>query len=188
MSGSGPIFRVRRCSRDGRDDLADDRLSGPMTNGTTSLAQELGPRGLALPLKGRPRRASLTRRLELAVLVLGGVSAVAAVWITLTASFLEYPGWLAAQKADFILGPIGVGLYWRHRRPANRLWVLLVLLGLCGILYIAESSTNPTLFGIGVLAETPIYVVTALLILAFPSGGFDAIASGSSPSSSCPAF
>ena len=32
--------------------------------------------------------------------------AAAAVWITLRADFLAYPGWLAAQKADIILGPV----------------------------------------------------------------------------------
>ena len=58
-------------------------------------------------------------RWERAVAGLAVVGAVAAVWITLRAHFLAHPGWLAAQKADFILGPIGVGLYWRHRRRAT---------------------------------------------------------------------
>ena len=46
------------------------------------------------------------------VVVAGGavLAAVAAVWITLDADFLAYPGWLAVQKADFILGPVLVGL------------------------------------------------------------------------------
>ena len=37
--------------------------------------------------------------------------------MTLRADFLAYPGWLAAQKADFILGPVLGGLYWLRRRP-----------------------------------------------------------------------
>ncbi len=44
------------------------------------------------------------------------LAAIAAVWVTLEAEFLKYPGWLAVQKADFILGPVFVGLYWVHRR------------------------------------------------------------------------
>jgi hypothetical protein len=39
------------------------------------------------------------------------------VWVTIDASFLAYPAWLAVQKADLIIGPIAVGLYWLHRRP-----------------------------------------------------------------------
>lgn len=99
--------------------------------------------------------------------------AVAAIWVTLDASFLEYPGWLAAQKADFIIGPIGVGLYWRQRRPQNHLGLLLIALGLVGLMYILASTTDPTLFGIGLLAEIPIYVITSIIILAFPSGRLD---------------
>lgn len=102
--------------------------------------------------------------------VVAVVAAVAAFWVTVNAKFLEYPYWLAVQKADFILGPIGVGLYWMHRRPQNRFGLLLIVLGLLGVPYILASSTDPTLFGIGVLAEDPIYVMAYIVILAFPSG------------------
>ena len=107
---------------------------------------------------------------ELVLAAIAVIGAVAAIWITLNADFLAYPGWLAVQKADFILGPIGVGLYWMHRRPGNRLGLLLVVLGLFGVLYILESATDPTFFGIGVLDEDAIYVMTTIVILAFPSG------------------
>jgi signal transduction histidine kinase len=146
-----------------------------MANGTTSTVQELGAPHLGVAARRFSWRSALTWRWELGVAVVGVLASVAAVWITLDAKFLQYPGWLAAQKADFILGPIGVGLYWRSRRPNNRLGLLLIALGLVGVLYILESSTNPTLFGIGVLAETPIYVITGLVILAFPSGRLDAM-------------
>jgi hypothetical protein len=101
------------------------------------------------------------------------VSAVAAVWLTLRDGFLAYPGWLAVQKADFILGPVGVGLYWHHRRPANRLGLLLIALGLVGVPYVLESTTDPALFGVGTLWESAIYVMTTLVILAYPSGRLD---------------
>ena len=48
---------------------------------------------------------------ELAVAAVALIAATVAVWITLRADFLAYPGWLAVQKADFIVGPIGVGLF-----------------------------------------------------------------------------
>lgn len=127
-----------------------------------------------------PRAVSFVRRRDLArssalpwerALVVGAVAAAAvAVWVTVRAGFLAYPGWLAVQKADFILGPIGVGLYWMYKRPENRLGLLLVALGLIGVPYILESSSNATLFGIGIFWEIPIYVMTSVVIIAFPSG------------------
>ena len=115
------------------------------------------------------------RRWEYAVAVLGVVGAAAALWLTLNAGFLQYPGWLAVQKADFIIGPIGVGLYWRHRRPHNRLGLLLIILGLLGVVYILQSSSVPALFGIGLLCEFVIGFWTVVVILAFPSGRLDGL-------------
>jgi signal transduction histidine kinase len=100
-------------------------------------------------------------------------AAVLAFWITLDAQFLAYPAWLAVQKADFILGPIGVGLYWMYRRPENRFGVLLIVLGLCGVPYILESSTDPALFSAGVLTEFPLFLMITIVILAFPGGRLD---------------
>jgi len=58
-------------------------------------------------------------RWQAAVASVAVLAATAAVWVTLEADFLAYPGWLAAQKADFILGPVFIGLYWLHRRPRS---------------------------------------------------------------------
>jgi signal transduction histidine kinase len=109
------------------------------------------------------------------VAVVAVVSAVAAFWITLRAGFLHYPAWLAVQKADLILGPVAVGLYWRHRRPHNRMGVLLIVLGLVSIPYTLESATAPVLFGVGVLSEAAIPFMTAVVILAFPNGRLDGV-------------
>ena len=103
-------------------------------------------------------------------------AAVVAFWLTRNAHFLAHPGWLAVQKTDWILGPIGVGLYWRRRRPENHLGALLIVLGLFGVLYILTSTTVPALFGIGLLTEAPIVVLTAAVILAFPTGRLDGLA------------
>jgi len=141
-----------------------------MTDATTSIVEDLGSPGLGAAMKAASWRSVLSRRWGSAVLVVGVLAAAAAIWITLDAGFLQYPGWLAAQKADFILGPIGVGLYWRRRRPDNHLGLLLILLGLVGVFYILESSTVPALFGLGLLTENAIYLMTSLIILSFPSG------------------
>jgi signal transduction histidine kinase len=133
--------------------------------------------GSAVPaagLRGRLRAAAVAQPAwwEVVVGLVGIAAAVAAVVVTLRAGFLAYPGWLAVQKADLILGPIGVGLYWHRRRPASRFGPLLIAVGLLNILYIAESSANPTLFTIGLWSETVVFLGTLALILTFPSGRF----------------
>jgi hypothetical protein len=77
--------------------------------------------------------------------------------VTLRADFLAHPGWLAAQKADFILGPVLVGLYWLRRRPESRFGPLLIAAGfVAGAPYILQSSSEPALFAAGVLWEGPV--------------------------------
>src|SRR3954468_10277134 len=110
------------------------------------------------------------RAWEIAVGAVGVAAAIVAVVVTLRADFLAYPGWLAMQKADLILGPIGVGLYWHRRRPASRFGLLLIAVGLLQIPYILESASNPTLFTIGYYWESVVFLGTLALILAFPSG------------------
>jgi signal transduction histidine kinase len=112
------------------------------------------------------------------VVAVGAVLAgVAAVWVTLEADFLAFPGWLAAQKADLILGPVFIGLYWRRVRPGSRFWPLLIACGAVGALYTAQSSSDPWLFGTGLVSEAAIYVATLVLILTFPTGRLDGMAS-----------
>jgi hypothetical protein len=114
-------------------------------------------------LRGAP---NLSRAGWERALAVGSIAAAAvAIWMTLRAGFLAYPGWLAVQKADFILGPILVGLYWHYKGPENRFGLMLIALGLLGVVYILESATNPTLFRIGVLAEDPIYLWTTVILL-----------------------
>jgi hypothetical protein len=89
--------------------------------------------------RGQLERWPWSWRWETAVAVVGVVSAIVAFWLTLRASFLRYPAWLAVQKADFILGPVLVGLYWMLRRPGNRLGPLLIVLGLLGQLALVTA-------------------------------------------------
>src|SRR4051794_39618252 len=84
-----------------------------------------------------------------------------------------YPGWLAVQKAAFILGPVVAGLYWCRRRPQSRFGALLIGFGFVGALYVLQSASNSWLFSIGLLAETVLGLATRVLILAFPSGRLD---------------
>jgi signal transduction histidine kinase len=116
------------------------------------------------------RRDGLDRG-EAAILAAGVAAATVAVVLTLRADFLAYPGWLAVQKADLILGPIVVGVYWRRRRPQSRFGPMLIALGFVHVPYILQSSSNPTLFTIaGYWGEIVIYLATLAVILAFPTG------------------
>ena len=103
------------------------------------------------------------------------VAAAVAVWVTLEADFLAQPGWLAVQKADFILGPVFVGLYWLRQRPESRYGPLLLVFGAVGAVYILQSASNPWLFGAGLHWENVIYVTNLLLILTFPTGRLDGV-------------
>jgi signal transduction histidine kinase len=113
---------------------------------------------------------------QLAVLAAATVAAVAAVWVTLRADFLRYPGWLAAQKADFILGPVLTGLYWHRRRPQSRFGPMLIVFGFIGAVYVLQSSSDSWLFTIGLFWENVIGLATYVLILAFPTGRLDRFA------------
>jgi hypothetical protein len=104
------------------------------------------------------------------------VAAAVAVWVTLEADFLAHREWLAAQKADFILGPVFVGLYWLRQRPESRFRPLLIGFGAVGAVYILQSSSNPWLFGTALHWESVIYLVNLALILTFPTGRLDGLA------------
>ena len=110
---------------------------------------------------------------ERAVGVIAIAAAILAFTITVRAHFLAHPAFLAVQKVDFILGPIGVGLYWHHRRPHNRLGLLLIAYGLVCIPYVLESFSSPWLFTTGTMAEAAIIPLSITLVLAFPSGRLD---------------
>src|SRR3954462_8569378 len=125
----------------------------------------------ALGLEARGTRA---RDGVLAGLALG--AARAAGGGPLGAGFLRYPGWLAAQKADFILGPVLVGLYWLRVRPASRFRPPLIANPLGAAVYITESSRIPWVFTIGNFWELSIYLATEALILAFPTGRLEEMA------------
>ncbi len=103
------------------------------------------------------------------------IAAAAAVWLTLRADFLAHPGWLAAQKADVILGPVLTGLYWRRRRPGSRFGLVLIAAGLVCAPYLLQSSADPVAFSVGIIWEGPVYIATMAMILAFPSGRLDGV-------------
>ena len=123
------------------------------------------------PAGGRRWRDSVAW--QVAVGVAGVVGAVVAVWVTLPADFLRYPAWLAAQKADFVIGPVLTGLYWIRRRPQSPFGPMLICWGVVGALYILQSSSDSWLFSIGLFWEKVFGLATYVLILAFPTGRLD---------------
>ncbi len=141
---------------------------------STMVEVERGDAARAGTRAARPRSSSAgSRRREAVIAIAAIIAAVAAVWVTLRADFLAYPGWLAAQKADIILGPVLAGLYWLRRRPASRFGPIMIAVGFLSVPYILQSSAAPWAFSLGVLWEGPIFVTTLALILAFPTGRLD---------------
>jgi signal transduction histidine kinase len=110
------------------------------------------------------------------VLSAGAVAAAVAIVVTLRADFLAYPGWLAVQKADLILGPICAGVYWHRRRPQSRFGPVLIALGFVQVPYILQSSSSSVLFTIAVHWEGVIYLATLATILVFPTGRLTGLA------------
>src|SRR4051795_8533903 len=120
-----------------------------------------------------PERWRDRRWWQVAVAVGAVVGGVVAVWVTLSADFLRYPTWLAAQKADFVIGPVLTGLYWIRRRPRSPFGLLLIAWGLVGVLYILQSSSESWLFTFGLFWEKVFGLGTYVVILAFPTGRLD---------------
>jgi signal transduction histidine kinase len=118
----------------------------------------------------RPTASRHAAELEAVAAALALCAAVVAVWVTARADHLTHPGWLAAQKADIILGPVLIGIYWRRRRPQSAFGNLLIAAGLLAVPYILHSASAPWAYAAGVLWERVLYLATLALILAFPSG------------------
>ena len=143
--------------------------------------QTASPREHAKVEPGHPERRSPLRAApvkafphgDVPIVVAAALAAALAVWMTVREDFLAYPGWLAAQKADIILGPVLVGLYWRHHRPRSGMGNLLIVVGFLHVPYVLQSSSAPAAFSLGVAWEGAIFLTTLVLILAFPSGRLD---------------
>ena len=125
-----------------------------------------------------PARSALAASPPLQAAVAAGavLAAGATAWLTATADFLAHPGWLAVQKADLVLGPVVVGLYWIRRRPESRFGPILIAVGFVGALYALQSSSNPWAFGVGLLVENAVGLSAYVLILTFPTGRLDGLA------------
>src|SRR3954447_6130603 len=120
-----------------------------------------------------PERWRDRRWWQLAVAVAAVVGGAVAVWVTLPADFLRYSAWLAAQKADFVIGPALTGLYWIRRRPRSPFGLMLIAWGLVGALYILQSSSDSWLFTFGLFWEKVFGLGFYVVVLAFPSGRLD---------------
>jgi hypothetical protein len=81
---------------------------------------------------------------------------VTAVWITLDANFLAYPGGWRHRRPTSAF----IDLYWRHQRPESRFGPMLIGFGFVGAVYVLQSYGNPWLCGFGVVWENVIYLAT----------------------------
>src|SRR5689334_15201218 len=88
---------------------------------------------------------------QIAIAVAAVAAAAVTAWVTWHADFLAHPRVLAVQKADFIVGPVFVGLYWLRARPASRFGPVLIVYGFVAAVYITQSTGSSVLFPIGLL-------------------------------------
>ena len=101
------------------------------------------------------------------LLTLAGSAAV------LASGTLVYPEGFVALTGWNALVYVLAGLYWRARRPENRLGTLLVLLGFCFCAVTLQAVDVGVLPLIGVWFEGPLTLLGAYLVLVFPSGQLD---------------
>jgi signal transduction histidine kinase len=120
-----------------------------------------------LTVEGSERRRGSRDAIVVAFAIAG---AAAAAWICLSAGFLAHPGWLAVQRAELILGPVLVGLYWSRRRPASRFGPLLVAFGFVALGLVLQGAREPVFYSLGVLWDGAFFLATLVVVLAFPSG------------------
>ena len=117
-------------------------LEGKRRGATVQPSAVALPGGELARTRWRPLRLGFEwgRTAELAIGIAAVVAAIVAVWMTLRADFLAYPGWLAVQKADLIVGPVLGGLYWLRRRPRSRFGPVMIAVGFLSVPYILQSS------------------------------------------------
>jgi signal transduction histidine kinase len=98
---------------------------------------------------------------------------ISAIWLAASSAHLEHPTATALYRCYLAVAPMLVGVYWWHRRPANRFGPLLIAFGLVAWIISWQSSDWPLAFDLGVLAEGPLTFLTFYLFIAFPSGRLD---------------
>src|SRR4051794_3907653 len=91
-------------------------------------------------------------------------------WLAVTSEHLEWPVASALFYGYLAASALGGGLYWWIRRPASGFGRWLVCLGVLTWVSSWQGADAPLPFGLGVLAEGPVFMLTVYLFLAFPMG------------------
>jgi hypothetical protein len=84
-------------------------MSGGADDLVAAWTEPSAPAGGSGALEAVDRRPVLWRQVAIALAAV--VAAAVVVWVTWRAEFLAHPKVLRSEKADFILGPVFVGLY-----------------------------------------------------------------------------
>jgi len=93
-----------------------------------------------------------------------------AIWLTMTSSHIPEPEARAAYLAYLIAAPVLIGVAWLQRRPGMRFGSLLVLFGFSAFPLALQSSDDPWVHLVGVVAQAPFAFLTFYVCLAFPRG------------------
>ena len=103
------------------------------------------------------------------VLAMAPMTAVT-VWLALSSDHLRWPAAFALYWGYLVAAPIGIGLYWRLRRPASRFGPLLVAYGIVAWVVSWSSSDWAPAFVAAGVAQVLYFALTLFLLLAFPTG------------------
>jgi hypothetical protein len=107
---------------------------------------------------------------QLAIAVGGFLLAVGGGLLLATSDFLVDPVAYGIQTGVMIFGATVAGLVWVRRRPANRVGLMLLALALVTAVVPLQGSDSAYLHSLGVLVEPVYFLLTYVVVFAFPEG------------------
>ena len=120
------------------------------------------------PSASRPLLAN--PRVQLAIAVGGLLLAVGGGLLLATSDFLVDPVAYGIQTGVMIFGAVLAGLVWVRRRPGNRVGPLLLAMALVTAVVPLQGVDSAYLHSVGVLVEPVYFLLTYVVVFAFPQG------------------
>ena len=90
-----------------------------------------------------------------------------------TSDFLVDPVAYGIQTGIMVFGAVAAGLVWVRRRPGNRVGPLLLALALVTAVVALQGVDSAYLHSLGVLVEPVFFLLTYVVVFAFPEGKRD---------------
>ena len=110
------------------------------------------------------------RRVRIAVAATGALAAIAAGLLLARSPFLVDAVPYGRQVAFMVAATVAAALVWLQRRPGNRVGVLLLALAVVTSLIALQGAQSAYLHSVGVLVEPIFFLLTYVVVFAFPDG------------------